>query len=121
MALVMGQTGQFHYSCCVFLLSTCSLCWRRPRRLGRIGLDGVVITESRHRMWLLSLLWAEKGKGRRHMGLTWNRGLLVVQFRELFFPLIASPGHPLQRLRSFPTDTTHCRPMPGAPCPAWLS
>lgn len=35
-------------------------------------------------MWLLSLLWVEKGKGRRHLGLTWNRGQLMIQFREAF-------------------------------------
>lgn len=69
-----------HYSDC----RRAGSCWSPPRWLRQIGLDGVAITESRHRMWLLSLLWVEKGKGRRHLALTWNRGQLMIQFREAF-------------------------------------
>lgn len=108
-----GQTGQFHYGCFVIslaLIVDVLALLAPPRRLRQIGLDGVAITESRHRLWLLSLLWAGKGKGRRHLDWTWNRGQLMIQFREVFFSLIASPGHLLQRLRSFPTDTTHLSP-----------
>ena len=67
-------------------------------------------------MWLLSLLWVEKGKGRRHLGLTWNRGQLMIQFREASFPYRLAWAFLLQRLRSFPTDTTH-HPVTLARCP----
>lgn len=34
----------------------------------------------------------------------------MIQFREVFFPLSLRLGIVLQRLRSFPTDTTHLSP-----------
>lgn len=98
-------------------MSTCSPCWRRSRRLRQIGLDGVVITERRHRMWLLSLLWAEKGKGRRHLGLTWNRGQLMIQFREVFFfPYRFAWASCCSVSGRFQQTPLTSRPLPIAPC-----
>lgn len=87
------------------------------RRLRQIGLDGVAITESRQRMWLLSLLWAGKGKGRRHLGVTWNRGQLMIQFREAFFPYRFAWASCCSVSGRFQQTPLTSRPLPSAPCP----
>lgn len=78
-------------------------------------------------MWLPSLLWVEKGKGRRHLGVTWNRGQLMIQFREAFLlslrlGIFAAASQVVSNRHH--STLAHCSALPVRPdvaSHAWLS
>jgi hypothetical protein len=156
-ASAVALVGQFQYRCCDFLgffggffffpffrSSFFFIAYVGPPGVDVLALAGCQTDDSVRLGWLESQsprvanacgssvsFGLKMAKGSRHLGLTWNRGQLMMQFREALFPYRFAWAFLPQRLRSFPTDQltplqltlAHCSALPVRPdvsSHAWL-